>query len=247
MLLIHYMLSSMQAAGRLPENAAVIKTIVTTGMARAVCEKLGVACFDTFTGFKFMAELIGRFEEEKSYRYLFAYEESYGYMTGDHARDKDAVTASLLIAEMAAWYHARGMGLHDALEALFREYGFYAERTVNLMMPGVDGLRDMKALMARLRETPPASIEGLAVTAVRDYLPGTRQVVCAGRAEGKLELMALSGSNVLCFELEGGSQLLVRPSGTEPKIKVYALVSGENRRAAEQLAKRLANTPLSVS
>jgi len=223
-LLTHYILLSKKERGELPENAAVIKTIVTTEMTRSVCDSFGVPCFDTFTGFKFMAELISRFEEEKSYRYLFAYEESYGYMAGDHARDKDAVTASMLIGEMAAYYRARGMSLWDAMDALYAEYGPYAEKTVNLVMPGVEGLKDMRALMDALRSHPPVSVAGCPVVEIRDYLSGTKRSAAPGSAP---ETLALSGMDVLYYVLEDDTRFIVRPSGTEPKIKVYTLCRGE--------------------
>ena len=157
-----------------------------------------------------------------------SYEESYGYMLGDYVRDKDAVTASLLITEMAAWYAAKGMTLYDALQALYKKYGWYGEKTHNLVMPGLDGLEKMAALMRRLRTAPPANIAGVDVVVRKDYQDGSA-VDCA---TGKVSKMELSGSNVLRFELADGTTILVRPSGTEPKIKVYILTKGAD--AAER-------------
>ena len=234
-LLLDYIITARERAGTLPEHPAAIKTIVTTEMARQVCDQHGVACFDTFTGFKFIAEKIKELEESGSHRYLFAYEESYGYLCGDFARDKDAVTASLLIAEMAAYYRTQGMTLYDAMERLYDTYGAFAEQTVNLVMPGLDGLAAMQNLMQSLRDNPPRQIDGTAVAAVRDYLSGVRRT-----ADGAEEKMELAGSNVLYFELADGCHYIVRPSGTEPKIKVYLLARGATRADARAQTERYA-------
>ena len=221
-LLLDYLLGAMQRTGKLPHNAVALKTIVTTEMARAVAESYGVKCFDTFTGFKFMAEKKNALEAAGEGKVVFSYEESYGYMVGDYVRDKDAVTASLLLTEMAAHYAAQGMTVLDALQALFAKYGCYGEKTFNLVMPGLDGLADMAKLMKGLRENPPAEIAGVKVAQFKDYLDGS-VVDCASGERGAMEL---SGSNVLRFELADGTSIIVRPSGTEPKIKVYILTKG---------------------
>ena len=223
-LLLDYIIAARRENGTLPKNAAFIKTIVTTNMGREVAEKNGVHVDETFTGFKFMAEKLAEYKRDKSYEYVLAYEESYGYMMGDFVRDKDAVTASMLIAEMAAWYHAKGMTLADAIEALYEKYGYFGELTLNLVMPGLDGLSDMKALMAGLRANPPKEIGGSGVLGMRDYQNGTISVSDLG-VVGKTEI---SGSNVLYFELEDGTAFIVRPSGTEPKIKIYILTQGKS-------------------
>ena len=155
---------------------------------------------------------------------IFSYEESYGYMLGDYVRDKDAVTASMLLTEMAAWYADQGMTLFDALEALYEKYGYYAEKTFNLVMPGLDGLKDMANLMKSLRENPPAEISGVKVAARKDYQDGS----VIDTATGAQSCMELSGSNVLRFEMADGTSVIVRPSGTEPKIKVYILTQGKD-------------------
>lgn len=227
-LLLDYLIGAMKRAGRLPANAAALKTIVTTEMARKVAESNGLDCYDTFTGFKFMAEKMGQLEGAGRNTVVFSYEESYGYMIGHYVRDKDAVTASMLIAEMAAWYAAQNMTLFDALQALFEKYGWYGEKTHNLVMPGLDGLEKMAALMAGLRDNPPAEIAGVKVVARRDYKPGTETDVETGRVTE----MELKGSNVLRFHLADGTVVIVRPSGTEPKIKVYILTQGKD--AAER-------------
>ena len=233
-LLLDYLIGAMRRAGKLPENAAMLKTIVTTEMARKVAESNGVDCYDTFTGFKFMAEKMGQLEGEGKNTVIFSYEESYGYMVGHYVRDKDAVTASLLLTEMAAWYASQGMTLFDALQALYKKYGYYGEKTHNLVMPGLDGLEKMAALMKSLRNEPPAEIAGVAVTSRRDYQDGS-EIDCVS---GERRAIELSGSNVLRFALADGTAILVRPSGTEPKIKVYILTQGKDEAERdERLAK----------
>ena len=227
-LLLDYLIGAMKRAGKLPKNAAALKTIVTTEMARAVAEANGLDCYDTFTGFKFMAEKMNELESAGKNTVIFSYEESYGYMIGHYVRDKDAVTASLLLTEMAAWYHAQGMTLFDALQALYEKYGWYGEKTHNLVMPGLDGLEKMAALMQSLRAQPPVEIGGVKVAQYKDYSDGTVH----DAATGAITPMPLSGSNVLRFELTDGSHIVVRPSGTEPKIKVYILTKGAD--AAER-------------
>ena len=226
--LVDYMLGAMERTGKLPKNPVALKTIVTTEMARAVAESYGAKCYDTFTGFKFIAEKKNALEGSGEGKVVFAYEESYGYMLGDYVRDKDAVTASLLLTEMAAYYYAKGMTVLDAYQALCEKHGFYGEKTHNLVMPGLDGLADMAKLMKSLREAPPAEISGVKVAQFKDYKDGS-VVDCATGAKTAMEL---SGSNVLRFELVDGTSVIVRPSGTEPKIKVYILTKGKD--AAER-------------
>ena len=227
-LLLDYLIGAMKRAGKLPEKPAALKTIVTTEMARAVAEANGLDCYDTFTGFKFMAEKMNELESAGKNTVIFSYEESYGYMIGHYVRDKDAVTASLLLTEMAAWYHAQGMTLFDALRSLYEKYGWYGEKTHNLVMPGLDGLEKMAALMQSLRAQPPVKIGGVMVAQYKDYSDGTVR----DAATGAVTPMPLSGSNVLRFELTDSSHIVVRPSGTEPKIKVYILTKGAD--AAER-------------
>ena len=233
-LLLDYLIGAMKRSGKLPEHPVALKTIVTTEMARKVAEENGVTCYDTFTGFKFMAEKKNALEAAGTGKVIFSYEESYGYMLGDYVRDKDAVTASMLLTEMAAWYAAQGMTLFDALEALYEKYGHYAEKTYNLVMPGLDGLAKMTALMKELRETPPQEIAGTAVSVRKDYADGS-VVDCAS---GRRSEMELRGSNVLRYELADGTTILVRPSGTEPKIKVYLLTKGASAAACAENLER---------
>ena len=223
-LLSDYLYGAMKRSGKLPENPVMLKTIVTTEMARKVAEAHGVTCYDTFTGFKFMAEKKNQLESAGEGKVVFSYEESYGYMLGDYVRDKDAVTASLLLTEMAAWYATQGMTLYDALDVLYKKYGWYGEKTHNLVMPGLDGLEKMANLMKALRQTPPTEISGVAVVRRKDYTNGS-VVDCATGAVSEMEL---KGSNVLRYELADGTTILVRPSGTEPKIKVYILTIGKD-------------------
>lgn len=224
-LLLDYVINAKKSTGTMPENPGALSSIVSTSMARTVCEANGVHFEDTFTGFKFMAERVAQWEEAKSYNYIFAFEESYGYMMGDYVRDKDAVTAAMMVAEMAAHYSLKGMTLLDALNALYEKYGYFSEKTLNLVMPGLDGLQKMKAIMADLRNNPPEDISGEKVIRQRDYQDGSIFVY----GLGKVDKTPIVGSNVLYFELADGSSFIVRPSGTEPKIKIYLLVRGSSK------------------
>lgn len=235
-LLLDYIIGAKRRTGTLPPNAGTLKTIVTTEMAHEVAVRNGIEIADTFTGFKFIAEKIADWEAVGSPQCIFAYEESYGCMIGDYVRDKDAVAASMMIAEMAAYYCEQGMTLLDALEHLYEVYGCYQERTLNLVMPGLDGLEKMRQIMARLREEPPAEMAGTAVVLLRDYQTGMLSVQGLGIV-GQTEIQ---GSNVLYFELADGSSFIIRPSGTEPKIKVYLMVKGDDRAACTEKLDRLA-------
>ena len=235
-LLLDYLIGAMKRSGKLPEKPVALKTIVTTEMARKVAEVNGLACYDTFTGFKFLAQKKDQLEESGQGKVIFSYEESYGYMLGDYVRDKDAVTASLMLTEMAAWYAGQGMTLYDALQALFAKYGHYGEKTLNLVMPGLDGLKKMAALMDSLRKQPPADIGGTQVVYRKDYQDGSVVDVKTGERSA----MELSGSNVLRFELADGTSVLVRPSGTEPKVKVYVLTQGDSQAQCDERVARYA-------
>ncbi len=224
-LLLDYLIGAKQRTGKMPANPVALKTIVTTEMARKVAEVNGLACFDTFTGFKFLAQKKDQLENSGQGNVIMAYEESYGYMLGSYVRDKDAVTAAVAMTEMAAYYAGKGMTLYDALMALYEKYGDYGERTLNLVMPGLDGLKKMAALMSGLRANPPKEIGGESVKTWKDYKDGS--VVDA--ATGDRTQMELSGSNVLRYELADGTSVIVRPSGTEPKVKVYILAQGASQ------------------
>ena len=233
-LLMDYIITAKKANGTLPANAMGLSTIVSTKMVRRICEYNDVHFEETFTGFKFIAERIA--ERGERNQYVMGFEESYGYMFGDYVRDKDAVTASMLIAEMAAHYFEKGMTLAQAMTALYEKYGWYGEKTLNLVMPGLDGLEKMRALMAETREKPFTDIAGTSVLRVRDYLDGSVNVI----GLGKVEKTPISGSNVLYFELADGCSFIVRPSGTEPKIKIYILATGKDEAEVKERCEKYA-------
>jgi len=235
-LLTDYIITAKKLTNTMPPHPAILKSIVSTEMARAAAEKNGVECFDTFTGFKFLAEKIKQFETTGSHQYLFAFEESYGYLCGDYARDKDAVTASMLIAEMAAYYRTQGKTLYDAMEEMYEKYGYYCEQTISITMPGVSGLTRMKELMQELRDKPLEKVGAYKVDYTRDYQTGTRTCM----ADGSKEEMELSGQNVMYYELEGGTTFIIRPSGTEPKVKVYIMAKGDSKADAAKKVDELA-------
>ena len=224
-LLLDYIIKARCRTDTMPDNPGAVKSIVTTEMAKEVCRRNKVHMEDTFTGFKFMAERIAQWEREGSYQYIFAYEESYGYMMGDYVRDKDAVTASVLIAEMAAYYFGRGMTLADAMQEKYEEYGYFEEKTLNLVMPGLDGLERMAKLMEDLRKEPFTEIAGSGVEQLQDDPDGSVTVAHLG----KVGTTSIKGSNVLYYDLADNTSFIVRPSGTEPKIKIYILANGSSR------------------
>ena len=229
-LLLHYILTVGREKGLLPEHPALVKTIVTSDLPRVIAEKNGCASFSTFTGFKYMAEKVAQLEQEGRYHYVLAYEESYGYMIGDHARDKDGVVGALLLCEMAAWYRSRGMTVLEGLDELLQIYGAYGEVTRSVMLPGEDGSLRMARIMAQLRQQPPAEWDGIPVESWVDYEPGR---CYSGDTVTELEL---HGSNVLEYRLVTGEKLIVRPSGTEPKIKIYALMQSVTAEQADDRA-----------
>lgn len=214
--LLHYILSQKKERGELPANAAAVTTIVSTDMARAIAESFGCALIEVLTGFKYIAEQIRLFEETGSHTFMFGFEESYGYLSGTDVRDKDGVNACLLIAEAACWYKKNfNCTLVDAIDRLYEQYGYYGDKVASFVLPGKDGLEKMQCVMNALRECPPKDFGGAQVVAVRDYLKSER--IC----NGEKTALTLPKSNVIYFELEGGAWLCVRPSGTEPKIKLY--------------------------
>ena len=223
-LLLDYLIGAKKRAGTLPADAVALKSLVTTDMARVVAEANGVKSYNTFTGFKFMAEKKNQLEAAGQGHVIFSYEASLGYMLGDYVRAKDAAPASLLLTEMTAWYAAQGMTLLDALDALYAKYGYYGEKTLNLVMPGLEGMALMANLMAKLRQAPPTEIAGTTVLRQKDYQDGTER----DTASGAVSPMALVGSNVLAYDLADETTIVVRPSGTEPKIKVYVLAKGKD-------------------
>ncbi|MEA5013901.1 MAG: phospho-sugar mutase [Candidatus Limiplasma sp.] len=229
-LMLYYILSGKQAQGLLPENGAVVKSIVSTELARAICGHFGVALYDTLTGFKFIGEKIQRFEDTGEHTFLFGFEESYGYLSSTFVRDKDGVNASMLIAEAAAYYGAQGKTLCDVMEEIFQKFGFYLEFVDSTTLPGIDGLKVMGEIMARIRKEPPGEIGGVKVRRTLDFMAGTD----TDMATGKAEQMDYPQSDVLYFAMEGGHFVCVRPSGTEPKIKLYVNVNARTEGEAQQ-------------
>ena len=227
-LLTEYVLNGRKEKGLLPENAAVIKTIVTTEMVRAIAESYNAELIEVLTGFKFIGEKIKQFEEDHSHTFVFGFEESYGCLSGTYARDKDAVGAAMLVCEMAAYYKNRGMTLHDALEELYKKYGFYKEGVKSVTLKGIDGAEKIGKIMAYLRENTPEGFGGNKVITVKDYKSG----VFTDVATGNKSESPLPASDVLYYNLEDRAWLCVRPSGTEPKIKFYMGVKAESSDAA---------------
>ncbi|MBO4308563.1 MAG: phospho-sugar mutase [Clostridia bacterium] len=227
-LLLDYIITAYRKTGTMPPDPYAVKSIVSSELAAQICEANGVRMYNVLTGFKFIGEVIKRCEEEGRGTFLFGFEESYGYLKGTYARDKDAVVASMLIVEMTAYYHASGMTLSDALDALFARYGFCYENTVEIYMEGLDGAARMSALMDGLRTDPLSELAGVRVAAVSDYL---KQTVTEN---GTTRPTGLSRSNVLSYRLENGDLIVARPSGTEPKIKFYYLLRGKDEAEAKQ-------------
>ncbi len=229
-LLVDYILRSRKEKGTLPENGVVIKTIVTTELAAAIAKSYGIEVMNVLTGFKYIGEKMTEFAKTGSHTYLIGFEESYGYLVGTHARDKDGVVASMLIAEMAAYYKTKGKSLYEALQDIYKKYGYYVEKTVSFTMPGKDGMEKMASILSGLRTNPPKRINGLDVTLYTDY--ETQKITDKDGNES--ELSGLPKSNVLKYNLaDDKSYFIVRPSGTEPKIKVYLGTSADNFEKAE--------------
>ncbi len=224
-LLLDYILTAYEETGTMPEKPYAVKTIVTTELATKVCAAHGVDIYNVLTGFKFIGEVIKNHDDVGDGHYLFGFEESYGYLKGTYARDKDAVVAAMLIVEMAAYYKKKGMTLYSALMALYEKFGYYAEGTVNVVMKGLDGAEKMKALMEEIRKNPPFELGGRKLIEMRDYQTETITDLTTGQTSPT----GLPVSNVLYFKAEGGHVVVIRPSGTEPKIKLYLLVNGKDK------------------
>jgi len=234
-LLLEYIISNRKALGTLSDKAVAITSCVSTRMTEAVAKANGVTMDYCFTGFKFIADRMNHYLAD-GYQFLLGFEESYGYLMGDYARDKDAVGAAAMIAEMAAYYHQQGKTLYDVITECYNKYGFYSELTLNLVMPGLDGLDKMKKLMDSLHSQPPRELGGMKVLAVADHLSGIKKY-----ADHEEALPShLIGSNVVAFTLESGSEFIVRPSGTEPKVKVYLMTKASSYEEGEAIKARLA-------
>ena len=234
-LLLHYLLSQKQQKGMLPDNGVVLKTIVTSEMGRDIAASFGLDTIDTLTGFKFIGEKIKQFEASGEYAFQFGYEESYGYLIGDFARDKDAVQAALLAVEVCAFYKKQGKSLYDGLLELYKSFGFYREGLKSLTLKGKEGAEQIAAILSTFREQPPLSIAGKDVVSAEDYLTGKRTLL----KENKTETIDLPTSNVLKYFLEDGSWFCLRPSGTEPKVKFYFAVKGRTNEESEALLNQL--------
>ena len=237
-LLVEYILRSKQEQGTLPKDGVVIKTIVTTELAAEIAKSYGIETMNVFTGFKYIGEKMTEFAEKKNHTYLIGFEESYGYLIGTHARDKDGVVASMLIAEMAAYYKTKGMSLYEAMQEVYKKYGYFAEQTNAYTMPGKDGMERMASILAGLRDNKPVAVNGLNIAKTTDYLDQT-----ITDDKGNTEpLIGLPKSNVLRYDLsDGKSYFIVRPSGTEPKIKLYMGTSSDSMEAATAILNGIAS------
>ncbi len=234
-LLLEYICKERIALGTMPKNPVAVKTIVTTDITKAICAKYGVELREVLTGFKFIGEQIGFLEAKgEENRYIFGFEESYGYLAGGYVRDKDAVVASMLICEMAAFYRTKGISLIEARKRMYDEYGVYFNKLDNFTCEGASGMERMNEIMSDLRKNPPKSIGGLAVEAVADYEASVKTYT-----DGKTEEITLPKSNVITFSLQDSASVVIRPSGTEPKIKVYYTTKGAEKADAVALQQKL--------
>ena len=218
-----YILEAHKNAGTLPENAALCKSIVSTDLVTKIAESYGATMFNVLTGFKFIAEKIQEFEEKHNHTYMMGFEESFGYLIKPFVRDKDAIQAVLVVAELAAYYRSRGLTLADGIEEIYKEYGYYAEKTISVTLSGVDGAEQIKAIMTKFRNNAPKEWNATAITVVEDFKAQTSTA-----ADGTVTALTTPPSDVLKYTLADGSWLAVRPSGTEPKIKFYIAVVGES-------------------
>lgn len=218
-----YILEAHKNAGTLPENAALCKSIVSTDLVTKIAESYGATMFNVLTGFKFIAEKIQEFEEKHNHTYMMGFEESFGYLIKPFVRDKDAIQAVLVVAELAAYYRSRGLTLADGIAEIYKEYGYYAEKTISVTLSGVDGAEQIKAIMAKFRENGPKEWNSTEITVVEDFKAQTSTA-----ADGTVTALTTPPSDVLKYTLADGSWIAVRPSGTEPKIKFYIAVVGES-------------------
>lgn len=223
-IMVHYVLSQMKAVGQLPSNGAVVKTIVTSEMGATIARHFGATVMNTLTGFKYIGEKMTQFAATGDYTYLFGYEESYGYLAGTYARDKDAVIAAMLICEAAAYYKSQGKTLYDVLHELYESFGYFMEKLESRTLKGIDGVAQIQGIMTSWREQAPAEVAGVKITECIDYSAGVD---------------GLPPENVLKFMLEDGSWFCLRPSGTEPKIKIYFAVRGQSYQESTEALDRL--------
>ncbi|HEV0729002.1 TPA: phospho-sugar mutase [Streptococcus pneumoniae] len=234
-----YILEAHKNAGTLPENAALCKSIVSTDLVTKIAESYGATMFNVLTGFKFIAEKIQEFEEKHNHTYMMGFEESFGYLIKPFVRDKDAIQAVLVVAELAAYYRSRGLTLADGIEEIYKEYGYYAEKTISVTLSGVDGAEQIKEIMAKFRNNAPKEWNATAITVVEDFKAQTTTV-----ADGTVTNLTTPPSDVLKYTLADGSWIAVRPSGTEPKIKFYIAVVGETN---EESQAKIANIEAEIN
>ena len=223
-----YILEAHKNAGTLPENAALCKSIVSTDLVTKIAESYGATMFNVLTGFKFIAEKIQEFEEKHNHTYMMGFEESFGYLIKPFVRDKDAIQAVLVVAELAAYYRSRGLTLADGIEEIYKEYGYYAEKTISVTLSGVDGAEQIKAIMAKFRNNAPKEWNGTAISVIEDFKAQTSTAT-----DGTVTALTTPPSDVLKYTLADGSWIAVRPSGTEPKIKFYIAVVGETNEESQ--------------
>ena len=234
-----YILEAHKNAGTLPENAALCKSIVSTDLVTKIAESYGATMFNVLTGFKFIAEKIQEFEEKHNHTYMMGFEESFGYLIKPFVRDKDAIQAVLVVAELAAYYRSRGLTLADGIEEIYKEYGYYAEKTISVTLSGVDGAEQIKSIMAKFRNNAPKEWNATAITVVEDFKAQT-----ATAADGTVTNLTTPPSDVLKYTLADGSWIAIRPSGTEPKIKFYIAVVGETN---EESQAKIANIEAEIN
>ena len=234
-----YILEAHKNAGTLPENAALCKSIVSTDLVTKIAESYGATMFNVLTGFKFIAEKIQEFEEKHNHTYMMGFEESFGYLIKPFVRDKDAIQAVLVVAELAAYYRSRGLTLADGIEEIYKEYGYYAEKTISVTLSGVDGAEQIKAIMAKFRNNAPKEWNATEITVVEDFKAQTSTA-----ADGTVTTLTTPPSDVLKYTLADGSWIAVRPSGTEPKIKFYIAVVGESN---EDSQSKIANIEAEIN
>lgn len=235
-MLTEYILSSLKEQGKMPEKPIVVKTIVTSQLVAEIAKNYGAQTADLLTGFKYIGELVTNLERNnETERFIVGMEESYGYLRGAHARDKDAVVASMLICEMAAYYKKKGISLYNQMQKIYSDYGMFLNSLLNFGFEGAAGMQKMSDMMTALRQNPPAEIAGEKVTLVSDY----KMQTATDTETGKITEITLPKSNVLSYKLSGGSGVIVRPSGTEPKIKIYITAVAKDRALAEEMTKAI--------
>ncbi|HHJ9399913.1 TPA: phospho-sugar mutase, partial [Streptococcus pyogenes] len=224
-----YILEAHKTAGTLPENAALAKSIVSTELVTKIAESYGATMFNVLTGFKFIAEKIQEFEEKHNHTYMFGFEESFGYLIKPFVRDKDAIQAVLLVAEIAAYYRSRGLTLADGIDEIYKEYGYFAEKTISVTLSGVDGAAEIKKIMNKFRENGPKQFNNTDIVLLEDFQKQT-----ATKNDGTISNLTTPPSNVLKYTLADDSWIAVRPSGTEPKIKFYIATIGDTLDIAQE-------------